>query len=189
MPCPIITYVQCPWWPEEGDRSPGPGVRGRCELYNMGAGNGTQVSGRVASVLNVWPTSAAWKASILPFLFSQISCTFLDLLVCSFKRVGHFYKWFFLSAPLCSSKLQFYTHHAPWRSLMDTRSLYSFCPFVGIALCSSGWPPTCKSPCLHFQSAGLPSMNPLYLDSPSLLNYFSISSWIISPAMFSSSLI
>lgn len=72
-------------------------------------------------------------------------------------------------------------------SLTDTDSLYSFCPFVGIALCSSGWPPTRESPCLHFQSAGLLSMNPLHLDLPSLLNYFSISSWIISPAMFSSS--
>lgn len=34
-----------PWKPEEGVRSPGAGVTGRCELFYVGAGNRTQVLG------------------------------------------------------------------------------------------------------------------------------------------------
>lgn len=71
---------------------------------------------------------------------------------------------------------------------MDTESLHGFCSFVRIPLCSSGWPPT-QILLPSFSKCWAPKYEPLgeYLDSPSLLNYFFISFWIISPAMFSSS--
>lgn len=54
------TLVKVPWRPEEGVRSPGAGIRGDCDLVNMGAG---------------YPTWVLQKSRKHPSLLSHVSST------------------------------------------------------------------------------------------------------------------